>query len=166
MLLVARERKFRPQHARSFDEAQRRLAERGLQIPIVFLTGRASDDEERRPAPGAAPYTSRLWQFAIDESRTQIARYSVWRASTTEERAKATRVFRDLALPRLQKVSAEDAFAAQAQGDVVTARQEENLMAPDIDVVNVRRLIGKAFLSPITEHRRIDIPEGALLYPL
>src|SRR4029453_9666055 len=29
-------------------EVQRRLAERGLRIPIVFLTGRASDDEERR----------------------------------------------------------------------------------------------------------------------
>ncbi len=29
-------------------EVQRRLAERGVRIPIVFLTGRASDDEERR----------------------------------------------------------------------------------------------------------------------
>jgi two-component system response regulator FixJ len=29
-------------------EVQRRLAERGLRIPIVFLTGRASDEEERR----------------------------------------------------------------------------------------------------------------------
>ena len=119
-----------------------------------------------QPAPGAAPYTSRLWQFAVDEHRTQIARYAVWRARTDEEREKATQVFRELALPRLQKVSAEDSFAAEAQGDVVIARQEENLMAPDIDVVNVRRLIRKAFLSPITEHRRIDIAEGALRYPL
>jgi hypothetical protein len=107
-----------------------------------------------------------LWQFAIDEQRTQIVRYAVWRARTAEERENATRIFHDLALPRLQKVSAEDAFAAEAQGDVITARQEENLMAPDIDVVNVRRLIRKAFLSPLAEHRRIDIPEGALLYPL
>ena len=29
-------------------EVQRRLAERDVRIPIVFLTGRASDDEERR----------------------------------------------------------------------------------------------------------------------
>ena len=29
-------------------EVQHRLAERGLRIPIVFLTGRASDDEESR----------------------------------------------------------------------------------------------------------------------
>ena len=119
-----------------------------------------------QPAPGATPYTSRLWQFAIDEQRTQIVRYAVWRARNPEERENATRIFHDLALPRLQKVSAEDAFAAEAQGDVITARQEENLMAPDIDVVNVRRLIRKAFLSPLAEHRRIDIPEGALLYPL
>jgi hypothetical protein len=119
-----------------------------------------------QPAPGAVPYTSRLWQFAIDETRTQIVRYAVWRARTPEEREKATRVFHDLALPRLQKVSAEDQFAAEAQGDVVTARQEENLMAPDIDVVNVRRLMRKAYLSPLTERQRVSIPSGALVYPL
>jgi phenylpropionate dioxygenase-like ring-hydroxylating dioxygenase large terminal subunit len=119
-----------------------------------------------QPAPGAAPYTSRLWQFAVDENRTHIARYVVWRARTDEERETAKRVFHDLALPRLQKVSAEDAFAAEAQGSVVTARQEENLMAPDIDVANVRRLIRRAFLSPLTEQRRIDVAERALVYPL
>ena len=43
------------------------------------------------PAPGAAPYTARLWQFAIDEHRTQIVRYAVWRARTDEERERATR---------------------------------------------------------------------------
>jgi hypothetical protein len=118
------------------------------------------------PAPGAVPYTSRLWQFAVDENRTQIVRYAVWRARTPEEREKATRVFHDLALPRLQKVSAEDAFAAEAQGDVVTARQNENLLSPDVDVVNVRRLMRKAFVSPIADNKRIDIAEEALLYPL
>jgi phenylpropionate dioxygenase-like ring-hydroxylating dioxygenase large terminal subunit len=119
-----------------------------------------------QPAPGAEPYTSRLWQFALDEHRTQIVRYAVWRARTDEERARAARVYRDLALPRLQKVSAEDAFAAEAQGDVVSARREENIMSPDIDVVNVRRAMRKAFLSALTEHRRIDIAQGALRYPL
>jgi phenylpropionate dioxygenase-like ring-hydroxylating dioxygenase large terminal subunit len=118
------------------------------------------------PAPGAAPYTSRLWQFAIDEHHTQIARYAVWRARTKQEREQAEKIFRQLALPRLQKVSAEDAFAAEAQGDVVVARREENLMTPDVDVVKVRRLMRKAFLSPFTEHRRVDVPDGALLYPL
>jgi hypothetical protein len=118
------------------------------------------------PAPGAAPYTSRLWQFAIDENRTQIVRYAVWRARTGAERERATRVFRELALPRLQKVSAEDAFAVEAQGDVVTARREEHLMLPDVDVVNVRRLLRRAFLAPLRERQRIAVAEGALAYPL
>jgi phenylpropionate dioxygenase-like ring-hydroxylating dioxygenase large terminal subunit len=118
------------------------------------------------PAPGAAPYTARLWQFAIDESRTQIVRYAVWRARTQEERAHATKVFEEVALPRLKKVSAEDAFAAEAQGEVISARREEHLMRPDVDVVNVRRLMRKAFLEPLTENRRIDIPSDALVYPL
>jgi hypothetical protein len=106
------------------------------------------------------------WQFAIDESRTQIVRYAVWRARTQEERAHATKVFEEVALPRLKKVSAEDAFAAEAQGEVISARREEHLMRPDVDVVNVRRLMRKAFLEPLTENRRIDIPSDALVYPL
>jgi phenylpropionate dioxygenase-like ring-hydroxylating dioxygenase large terminal subunit len=118
------------------------------------------------PAPGAAPYTSRLWQFAVDETRTHVARYAVWRARSAEEREKATRVFHDLALPRLQKVSAEDAFAAEAQGDVVTARQDEHLLSPDVDVVGVRRLLRKAFVSPISDRKRVEISKAALLYPL
>ncbi len=35
-------------------EVQRRLAENGARIPIVFLTGRATDDEERRARLGGA----------------------------------------------------------------------------------------------------------------
>ena len=35
-------------------EVQRRLAENGAGIPIVFLTGRATDDEERRARCGGA----------------------------------------------------------------------------------------------------------------
>ncbi|MGB6538514.1 MAG: Rieske 2Fe-2S domain-containing protein [Xanthobacteraceae bacterium] len=118
------------------------------------------------PAPGAAPYTSRLWQFAIDDNRTQIVRYAVWRARTEDERKHAARVFQEVALPRLKKVSAEDAFAAEAQGEVVSARREEHLQKPDVDVVNVRRLLRKAFLDPIADNRRVEIPQGALLYPL
>jgi hypothetical protein len=49
---------------------------------------------------------------------------------------------------------------------VISARREEHLMRPDVDVVNVRRLMRKAFLEPLTENRRIDIPSDALVYPL
>lgn len=118
------------------------------------------------PAPGAAPYTSRLWQFAIDENHTQIMRYAVWRAKTDAERAHATKVFNEVALPRLKKVSAEDAFAGEAQGEVVSARLGEHLQRPDVDVVKVRRLLRKAFVEPVTDNRRVDIPNEALLYPL
>jgi hypothetical protein len=49
---------------------------------------------------------------------------------------------------------------------VVSARREEHLFEPDVDVVNVRRLLRKAFLDPIKENRRVEILQGALLYPL
>jgi phenylpropionate dioxygenase-like ring-hydroxylating dioxygenase large terminal subunit len=118
------------------------------------------------PAPGAAPYTSRLWQFAIDDNRTQVARYACWRARTEEERAQATKVFREVALPRLKKVSAEDQFANEAQGEVVSARLNEHLQAPDVDVVKVRRLLRRALVEAAAHNRRVAIPDGALLYPL
>ena len=35
-------------------DVQRNLVERGVRIPIVFLTGRASDEEERRARSGGA----------------------------------------------------------------------------------------------------------------
>jgi FixJ family two-component response regulator len=35
-------------------QVQRRLAETGARIPIVFLTGRATEDEERRARSGGA----------------------------------------------------------------------------------------------------------------
>ena len=43
-------------HMPSMDglEVQRRLAENGAEIPIVFITGRATDDEERRARRGGA----------------------------------------------------------------------------------------------------------------
>lgn len=116
-------------------------------------------------APGAPPYTSRLWQFPVDATHTQIVRYAVWRAHTAEERERAARVFAELALPRLKKVSAEDAIVAEAQGDLVVARSKEYLLTPDVDVVKVRRLIRDAFVASQIESKRVPIPEGALVCP-
>jgi hypothetical protein len=48
----------------------------------------------------------------------------------------------------------------------VIARNNEHLLAPDVDVVNVRRLIRKAFVSPIADAKRVGIAKDALLYPL
>ena len=89
------------------------------------------------------------------------------RATSEAARARATRVFNEIALPRLEKVAAEDAFAAEAQGDVIAARSQEFLFAADEDVVQVRRLIAKAFLATAGSNReRIAIPAGALVYPV
>jgi phenylpropionate dioxygenase-like ring-hydroxylating dioxygenase large terminal subunit len=119
------------------------------------------------PAPGAPAYAARLWQFPVDETHCQVVRFVTWRATGDAERARAEQVFRDVALPRLEKVAAEDALAAEAQGDVVAARSQEFLFAADEDVVQVRRLIAKAYLSTAGANReRIAIPAGALVYPL
>lgn len=118
------------------------------------------------PAPGAAPYAARLWQFPVDETHTLIQRFLSWRAGTDEERERARRIFRDVALPRLEKVAEEDARAAEAQGDVVTARREEFLLPPDEDVVKVRRLIARAFVSQATGGARVAVRAGALDFPV
>jgi phthalate 4,5-dioxygenase oxygenase subunit len=118
------------------------------------------------PAPGAAPYASRLWQFPQDEKHTTVVRYLAWRASTPEERAEATRLFNDVALERLDRVNAEDAFAAEAQGDLIEARSGEYLLSPDEDVIKVRRLLRSAFVSQVTQSERIDNPAGSLAYPV
>jgi hypothetical protein len=119
-----------------------------------------------QPAPGVAPYASRLWQFPIDEQRTQIVRYAVWRARNQAERDHARQVFEDLALPRLRKVSAEDAMVAEAQGDLVTARSQEYLLTPDVDLVKLRRSIRNAFVAQAVEESRVAVPEGALVFPV
>jgi len=46
------------------------------------------------------------------------------------------------------------------------ARQDEHLLSPDVDVVGVRRLIRRAFVAPISDHKRVEISKAALLYPL
>ncbi len=119
------------------------------------------------PAPGVPAYAARLWQFPIDETHCQIVRFVTWRAKSAEERARAEKVFTEIALPRLEKVAAEDAVAAEAQGDVVAARSQEFLFTADEDVVQVRRLIAKAFLSTSgSKSERVAIPAGALVYPV
>ncbi len=112
------------------------------------------------PAPGAAPYAARLWQFAVDEDTTQVVRFLTWRARTDEERSRARHVFDTLAKIRLEKVGAEDAVAAEAQGDLIEARRNESLLAPDADVIKVRKLIADAHC------RRIPVEPNSLVFPV
>jgi len=117
-------------------------------------------------APNVAPYASRLWQFPQDDKHTIVQRYLCWRAANEQERAEATRLFNEVALPRLTQVNEEDAFAAAALGDLIEARRQEYLLGPDEDVVKVRRLLRTAFVTQALEGQRIDNPAGALAYPV
>jgi phenylpropionate dioxygenase-like ring-hydroxylating dioxygenase large terminal subunit len=118
------------------------------------------------PAPGAAPYVSRLWQFPQDREHTLVVRYLAWKAATPAERKEAERIFERVARQRLEKVNEEDAFAAEAMGEVLDARATECLLAPDEDVVQVRRLLHAAFVQPLTTGERLDNPPGALAFPM
>jgi phenylpropionate dioxygenase-like ring-hydroxylating dioxygenase large terminal subunit len=118
------------------------------------------------PAPGAAPYAARLWQFPVDESHTLVQRFLSWRATAAEERERVTKLFNEVALPRLQKVAEEDAWAAEAQGDLVTARKEEFLLPPDGDGVGVRRMIARALVGHATGGGRVGVGVGALDFPV
>lgn len=118
------------------------------------------------PAPGAASYASRLWQFPSDENTTMIVRYLAFRAGNDAERAKAKATFDTVAANRLEKVGDEDAWAVEAQGDLLEARRTENLLGPDEDVVKVRRMIARAFVNQVTAGSRDGIPPGALDCPV
>jgi phenylpropionate dioxygenase-like ring-hydroxylating dioxygenase large terminal subunit len=117
------------------------------------------------PAPGVPPYAARLWQFPQDETHTLIVRYLAWRAKTDEERALATKTFETVAKQRLEQVAAEDAAAAEAQGDLIESRLHENLLGPDADVIKVRKMIAEAHLAA-RSGKRVEIAPQSLLFPL
>ncbi|MEQ8516542.1 MAG: hypothetical protein RIC38_13120 [Chromatocurvus sp.] len=117
-------------------------------------------------APGAAPYAARLWQFPIDEHTTQVVRFISWRAKSEEERTRVERIFHDIALPRLQRVSQEDAWAVEQQGDLAEARSNERLLQADKDVIKVRRLIRDAYVRQVQDEKRLNPREGALVFPV
>jgi hypothetical protein len=136
---------------------------REVTVPRLILPGIATNPI--RPAPGAAPYVARLWSYPIDEHRTRIVRYASFRVSSEEDRRVAEKVYRELAQPRLQKISDEDARMVASQGDLVEARSREYLFGADINVVKMRRQLKEAF-SAQHDGRRIAIPEDELVYPL
>jgi phenylpropionate dioxygenase-like ring-hydroxylating dioxygenase large terminal subunit len=114
------------------------------------------------PKPGVPPYAARLWQFPQDETHTIVQRFLTWRARTEEERAAARRTFEGVAKQRIERVGAEDAAAAAAQGELIEARLNENLLGPDSDVIKVRKMIAGAHLAKA----RKNVSPGSLLFPL
>ena len=117
------------------------------------------------PAPGADPCVSRLWQFPVDAENTYVVRYEVARTRTSEERERWTRLFRDVVEPRLAGIAVEDALVAEAQGDLISARSNEHLFAPDTEMMKVRLMLKKAFLVQLRGERDAPARES-LVYPL
>ena len=118
------------------------------------------------PAPGDPPFGSRLWQFPIDETHTMIQRFITFRARTEQEREHAKKVFNGVVTKRMEKVAEEDAWAAEAQGDLIEARSHERLLPPDADLVKVRRKITNAFVQQVTEGTRATVPTDTLVFPV
>jgi len=118
-----------------------------------------------RPVPGAEPYVARLWQFPIDEKRTLVQRFVGQRVTTPEAAARWERLFHDVAKPRLEGISREDAMIAAAQGNLATARKHEHLFEPDKSMYEVRQRIKAAFLAG-REEKRVAPSRQSLVWPL
>ena len=70
-----------------------------------------------------------------------------------------------MALPRLEKVGAEDKLVAESQGDLRNARGEEVLFTPDVDTLKTRRQIRDAFLAA-GQGERVDVSADSLVFPV
>ena len=75
------------------------------------------------------------------------------------ERSQVTQLTVDL------RARTERLKAAEAQGDLLESRRHEHLLAPDEDVVKVRRLITRAFVQQHRGDGRLAVPAGALDFP-
>lgn len=117
------------------------------------------------PAPGCPPCVSRLIQFPLDENHTHVIRWESSRARTPEERAWWTQVFNQVVGPRIAAIGPEDALVAASQGSLESARSEEYLFAPDMDMYKVRLLFKEAYLAQL-EGRRIAPSKESLVFPI
>ncbi len=100
-----------------------------------------------QPVSGAKPYVSRLFKVPIDCHRTRLFRYAAWRADTREQRKECEQLFERVVRSRQLKTAAEDKVMAAATGDLVEARTHESLLAPDRDMVRIRRRIAETYLA-------------------
>ncbi|HEU4340884.1 MAG TPA: Rieske 2Fe-2S domain-containing protein [Candidatus Binatia bacterium] len=118
-----------------------------------------------RPVPGAEPYVARLWQFPVDQNRTLVQRFVVQRVTGPEAQQRWEKLFHDVVRPRLEGISREDAMIANAQGNLVTARNHEHLFEPDKSMYEVRQRLKKAFLAQ-REQTRIAPSQESLVWPV
>lgn len=102
-----------------------------------------------QPVPDSSAYASRLFQFPIDETRTQVSRYVVWRASSEDERARHRKLWDEVVHPRQLSLGAEDRMIVETLGSLQETRSEEFLLPPDIDILRLREKIAGAYLAQL-----------------
>lgn len=108
-----------------------------------------------RPVANAAPYVSRLFQVPIDYGRTRLFRYAAWRIESEADRERYRAHFEKVVRPRQIRTAREDAKMMEAVGgDLVESWSNEFLLAPDRDVVRIRRRLAAAFLAQQLEGQR------------
>ena len=108
-----------------------------------------------RPVPNAAAYVSRLFQVPIDYHRTRLFRWAAWRVESEADRERYRNHFEKVVRPRQIRTALEDGqMMAAAGGDLVESWGNEFLLAPDRDVVRIRRRLAAAFLAQQLEGRR------------
>lgn len=133
---------------------------KGARFDLPVITGVAI-----QPVPGAPPYVSRAWQYALDENRTVVFRYETQRARTPEQRERWRTLFQDVVRPRIEGIAAEDAMINACLRDLVSCRSSESLFAPDQDMLMVRRKIKDAYLAQL-DGNRIPPARVALAFPV
>jgi phenylpropionate dioxygenase-like ring-hydroxylating dioxygenase large terminal subunit len=118
-----------------------------------------------RPVPNAAPYASRLFQFPIDEKRTQSVRFLTWRATTEAERSQRRKLWDEIVYQRQIEVAGEDKAIIETLGDLTDSRSGEFLLHPDQDIIYVRRKMADAFFMQ-REGKRPLPTQDALAFPV
>lgn len=153
-------------HGNHLDHGHRLESYRGerFNLPALF-------SNVLHPVGNVTPYVSRLFKVPIDYGTTRLFRYAAWRAQTEEQRARCRQLFEKVVRIRQLKTAAEDKMMAAAAGDLVEARNGESLLAPDRDVVRIRKRIADAFLAQQLLGTRIPDSEptptaASLVFPI
>jgi phenylpropionate dioxygenase-like ring-hydroxylating dioxygenase large terminal subunit len=108
-----------------------------------------------KPVPNADPYVSRLYQFPLDATHTQVVRFLTWRAGDEAQRAKRKKLWDDIVFQRQLEVSGEDKAIVETLGDLVESRAEEYLLFPDQDVIKIRRHVADGFIEQLEGRRTV-----------
>ena len=115
------------------------------------------------PGPNTGAIVVRLYQVPVDATHCRTFRTVTMRAESEEDRARCTRIWNEVLLPRQTTISAEDQSMCESLGDLAASRASEFLFNVDRDVLNVRRMFADAFVGQLQGNRPLPTRE-ALVY--